>query len=101
MDLLKRTIFLSNLDRIASEIKNKKGNPQISIIGKVKGRGVNDFIAQREEFKTYNIRKLQYNEIVVLEQFVQIKDKELDDYVLSKNFVKGREPENWKFRIIK
>lgn len=99
--MLKKTVLLTKLDKIALELKNKKANPQISIIGKVKGRGVNDFVPQREEFKTYSLRRLQHHDYVILEQFVQVKDKELDDYIISKKFKKGEEPPNWKYKIIK
>lgn len=101
MALLKKTLSLSKLDSIALYLKSQKINPQISIIGKIKGRGVNDFIPQREEFRTYTLRRLEHNDYVVLEQFILVKDKELDDYIISKKFKKGEEPEDWKFKLVK
>lgn len=101
MALLKKTLSLSKLDKIALDLKNQKINPQIFIIGKIKGRGINDFIPQREEFRTYAIRRLEHKDYVVLEQFIIVKDKDLDDYIISKKFKKGEEPENWKFRLVK
>ena len=101
MALLKKTVLLSKLDRIAMGLKDKKVDPRITIIGRVKGRGINDFILQREDYKTHTIRKLEYNDCIILEQFVQVKDKELDDYIISKKFKKGEEPLNWKYKIIK
>lgn len=101
MDLLKRTVLLSRLDRMAMDLKNKKIDPKITILGKVKGRGHNDFIPEREDYKNYTLRKLEHSDFIILEQLVQVKDKELDDYVISKRFKKGEEPMNWKFKINK
>lgn len=101
MDFQKRTLRLSKLDVIASELKNQKCNPQIQLLGRIKGRGLNDLIIQREDYKIYDIRRLDYLDYVILEQFIQTKDMELDDFIVSKKFSKEEMPKYWKIRITK
>ncbi len=101
MDFQKRTIRLSRLDLVAADLKNQKCNPQITLLGRIKGRGLNDLIAHRESYKIYDIRRLDYMDFIIVEQFIQTKDMELDDFVVSKKFNKENLPDKWHIRVTK
>ena len=101
MELQKQTIILSRLDKIAGQLKDKNLNPHIAVLNKIKGKGNNDFIKSINSYRIYDIRRLDYLDFVILEQFVEVKDKELDDFIISKKFDKDEVPKNWKTHVIK
>lgn len=97
MILSKKTLLLTRVDKILKDLKKIKQPYKLSLLGTVKGIGVNDIDSDH----VYLIRRLEYGDIVILERFIRSKDKELDDFIISKTFSKDSVPKTWKFKIKK
>jgi hypothetical protein len=99
----KETINLSKVDYIANYLSNNKIPFKIILLEKIKGRGINDTVFPFKKFlkREYFLRRLEYANYIVLEQIVFIKDKELDDFIISKEYEKGKEPIKWTTKIYK
>lgn len=98
MSWKKQTVNLSRIDRIVQILKNEGNKYTLSILGKVEGQGLND-ILQNEEWRVYIIRRLDYEDKVILERIIQNNDMELDDFILSYRFYKKEIPDNWYYKI--
>lgn len=99
---VKNTINLSKLDLFAKMIfQMTKKKPEIFIFTQIKGCGANDYNSTKNNYKIYNIRYLEYENIIVAEKFIQTLDLDLDDFILSKNFhSKKFESMKWKPHVI-
>lgn len=93
--LLKKTRILSRVDNIIKELKKHSIPFNLSLLGTTKGAGLNDY----EFSRPYIIRRLEFQNYVILEKYVYSKDTHVDDYIISKVFYKETEPKNWKFKI--
>jgi len=95
MSFNKNTINISRLDSIAHYLKEKGYKPEIIMIGKVQGRGLNDLIPYNENKKIHFIRKMKYLDKILVEKFIGTNDSELDDYIFSYEFQEGKFPKEW------
>jgi len=86
----KNTVNRSSIDTIISTLKRLNESYTVTVLGRVKGFGLND-----DEGKTYMIRKLEYQDTVVLEQMLRTSDCDMDDSIISVEFNKSKEPKDW------
>ena len=49
----------------------------------------------------YDVRRLDYNNFVILEQLVRTNDCDFDNIFTSSKFNKDKEPDNWQIEIDK
>ena len=97
----KNTFNISEIDSIIKVLKEISIDFRCEEIGKVRGRGLNDdYYCGTDEEKYYSLRKLYYNNFVVLEQMIRNSDCDIDDVITSFKFDKDKEPVNWKIEVI-
>ena len=97
----KQTQILSRVDAVVALLKERRVHHKLTLLNRVEGRGANDLDAIKERYRTYLIRKLEFGEIVILEQLIRTRDNELDDYIISKQFFGKYIPKNWHVKIVK
>lgn len=100
MSWKKQTINLSKIDKIVENLRQEQIPYIISLLGKVEGKGLND-ILENEEWRVYQLRRLDYDNKIMLERIIQTNDIELDDFIISKVFYKDECPDEWYYKIIK
>lgn len=86
----KNTVRTSALDASLGVLKDLGADYDLTLLADVRGRGLND-----GEFQTYDIRRLEYKDVVILEHMVRTCDCDVDDVIESFRYTKGAEPENW------
>lgn len=96
----KKTINLSNFDEVLKILKESGRKYAISLLGKVRGQGINDIILN-DEWRTYVIKKLEYDDIVIFERIYQYNDITLNDYIVSFTFSYKNQPIEWEYHVIK
>jgi len=84
---------MSAIDGTISILEKLGISYKVTELGRILGLGLND--DYREE-KDYPIRKLEYRDTILLEKMMRNSDCDMDDYIISYEFVKGHEPKNWK-----
>ena len=89
----KNTRRTSEIDTIIKVLKELDVKYSIEIIGEVRGYGLNDDYS--ETYK-HQIRKLTYNNFVVLEQMIRNEDCDFDDVIISQKFDKKKVPKKWE-----
>ena len=87
----KNTINYSTIDAIVGVLKDIGVDYKLSVIAKVRGRGLNDY-----EGKVYELRRLEYKNIVYLEKIEQEADCDFDDIIRSQKFKLSKEPKGWQ-----
>lgn len=111
MSWTKRTINLSKLDKKQVELKESNLPYVVSLLGKVKGQGINDWehvplkttvlegihAVATENLKYYWLRRLDWEDNVILEKIIQSDDMALNDYVFSMQFKVKTLPKDWQF----
>lgn len=95
--ITKKTVNLSKIDLLVRELKRKRKEHSLIVLDKVKGLGINDI----DDNHHYLVRRLEFDNYVILEQFIQIKDTDIDDFLVSRVFMVNQEPRAWKARVIK
>ena len=95
--ITKKTVNLSKIDIIVTELKRKRKEHSLVVLDKVKGRGINDI----DDNNHYLVRRLEFDNYVILEQFIQIKDTDIDDFIVSRVFAVDQEPKSWKAKVVK
>ncbi len=65
----------------------------LEILGKVEARGLNDTYTGT---KYYNIRKLSYQNFVIMERMIRQPDCDIDDVIIAEKFNKDNIPEDWE-----
>lgn len=93
MSYNKNTIRRSEIDKTIELLKEFKTDFKLTTIGVVTGYGLNDDYAKSDK---HEIRKLEYNDFVILEQMVRNKDCDMDDIIISIKFKKDKLPKKWK-----
>ena len=93
----KRTLVLSNVDSLVKDLKRRRKEYNLVLLDRVKGYGINDV----DNYRHYLIRRLEYENWVVLERYIKFKDKQFDDFIIAKTFVKERTPKKWATLIRK
>jgi len=94
----KCTTSSSKIDVTLNLLKKFGKNYKLSEIGFFEGNGLNDEI-EYEKFKIYKLRKLEYEDVVIMERIVRQSDCDADDIIESKEFKKGKEPKKWPLEI--
>jgi len=97
----KNTRNCSEVDTTIKLLKELKVKFKIKVLGKVIGQGLNDEIGEYGlgESKSYPMRRLEYQDNVVLEKIIRAPDCDVDDVIVSEKFSKGKEPKRWKIEI--
>ena len=103
MSYEKNTINRSKIDNTIEILKNLKIPYKLTVLGSVIGLGVND-ITFEEDIKNmlhkangcYNIRRLEYKDVVVLEKMIRNVESDMDDYIVSFEFKIGNESKEWE-----
>ena len=88
----KNTINRSEINKTIELLKEFKVDYKLKILGKVRGDGLNDDINGTPE---HEIRRLEYNDFVILEQMIRSQDCDIDDVILSFKFEKSKAPKKW------
>ena len=93
MSWCKNTINQSELNAVKRVLDHFKIMYKESIIAKFEGNGLNDMY---KEDPTYYLRRLEYNNKIILE-YVEINlNPDFDDIVKSTEFNLEDEPKDWK-----
>ena len=102
----KNTIVCSQINAIISTLDICKKPYTLSVLGNVQGHGLNDDLIIEDNSgelypgsKYYDIRKLEFEGIVILEQMQRSHDCDTDDMIISVKFDKGSEPKTWPLEI--
>ena len=90
----KNTISFSDIDAVVDVLKDTRIDYGLSVITKVLGRGLNDGMWDEETY--YELRRLEYDNIVYLEKIEQDADCDTDDIISSHKFTKANEPKDWQ-----
>jgi len=92
----KNTVSASEINKTIELLKELKIEYKLTILGKVEGYGLND---DYKDDSTYEIRKLEYKDKVILERMVREEDCDSNDYIISKKFDKKKVPKKWKIEV--
>ena len=92
----KNTISMSSLKAILKTLENVGIPHEVSVIGTFKGRGLNDDPYMNGTDTTYELRRLQYQDRVILEHVELDGDCDTDDVIVSTEFWLKDEPKNWE-----
>ncbi len=93
MSYNKNTVRVSEINKTIELLKEFKVKYKLTVLGKVEGYGLND---DYKDDSTYEIRKLEYKDKVIIEQMVREEDCDSDDFITSKKFNKNKVPKKWK-----
>jgi hypothetical protein len=86
----KNTIVTSQIDNL-KEIFDIKGTAyRLTILGNITCSGFND-VFDNENKGRYVLRKMEYGNKVLMEQFQKTLGRDLDNYIVSVEFTKGTE----------
>jgi len=103
MSYNKNTINRSAVDATIQVLKNLKIPYKLTILGKVIGLGSNNEVFEEDikgilhpTNKYYEIKKLEYKDVVILEKIIRNNDYDIDDYIMSYEFKINYVPRNWK-----
>ena len=92
----KNTMNISELPATIKVLEEMNIPYTKTVIGTVVGLGLNDDYSESRE---YVLHKLEYKDVVILEQMVRTTDCDTDDWVQSARFKKGEEPKDWKIEV--
>ena len=96
MSYNKNTISTSKINAILKVLKNLNQSYSLKEIGVVKGYGVNDDCAETDIHK---LRRLEYDDNVIIERMVRQTDCDADDVIESIEFKKSEELEDLKLEV--
>jgi hypothetical protein len=91
----KNTISASKIDTTIELLKELGFKYNLTELGKVEGNGLNDI-----DNTNYPIRKLEYNQVVILEKMIRSEDCDENDIIRSFKFKKKDVPKKWKIEEI-
>ncbi|MFA6073945.1 MAG: hypothetical protein WC758_07560 [Candidatus Woesearchaeota archaeon] len=92
----KNTRNCSELDKTIELLKELKIPYKVKVLGTVIGHGNNDDYALSDK---HEIRRLDYNDKVILEQMRRNDDCDFDDLIISLKFEKSKVPKKWKIEV--
>jgi hypothetical protein len=102
----KQTIVLSFVNATIATLKDLNILYTLTELGQVQGNGRNDDDLGKDAEgdpipigRCYPIRKLEYGDVVILEQMQRTHDCDTDDVILAFKFEKGKEPKDWQIEI--
>jgi hypothetical protein len=88
----KNTINLSQIDAWINLCKSNNMAYELTVLGKVRGRGLNDD-------GDLEIRRLRCGESVLLERMERTADCDSDDLIQSYQYNRATEPKQWDIEI--
>lgn len=91
MSCSKDVLLASEVDITIRALRDLKRPFSMRVLGQVKGMGNEDGF--------YQIRRLAFNNIVILEQMVRMNDCDLSDVLTSREFSLQTEPKDWPIEI--
>lgn len=86
----KNTVIVSEIDAAIKVLEAYKKPYSLTVIGTVIGRGLNDLANTK-----YPIRRLSFEDRVILEAMFEAGDCDSDDWLISEEFSLENEPKNW------
>lgn len=92
----KNTIVASEIDSVIRTLDDCKASYDLTTLGEVTAMGLND---DYNGINRYPVRRLEYQNTVILEQMQRTHDCDMDDCLVSCRFKKGEEPKDWKLEI--
>ncbi len=92
----KNTIKSTKIDDTIEVLRENDISYTLDILGKVNANGQNDHYTVTEY---YAIRKLSYQNFVIMEQMIRENDCDIDDCIRAVKFEKDNVPENWELEI--
>ena len=92
----KNTTISTKIDDTVEVLRENDIPYTLEILGKVEARGLNDTCTGT---KYYSIRKLSYQNFVIMEQMIRDPDCDIDDVITSEKFKKDNVPENWRIDV--
>jgi len=92
----KNTINRSEINKTIELLKELNVKYVLKTLGKVPGYGLNDEINNTLK---HEIRKLIYNDFIIMEQMIRGQDCDIDDSIFSFKFEKSKVPKKWKIEI--
>jgi len=94
---MKNTWNNSKIDYILNSLKEHKEQGYVVLImGSVPARGEND---KQEKRESYQIRKLYWKDIIIIEQMIRDPDPDCSDILTSVAFKKTRSPTFWDLEV--
>ncbi len=93
---IKKTVDLSCIDSTMELLKKNRIPYKLYKLDNIQGLGLNDMVAVLETSRRHIIRKLEFDNKIIVEKFFRIQHRDLDDFILSYSFFKKEFPENWK-----
>ena len=95
----KNTISMSEIDSTMGVLKDLNVDFRCEEIRKVRGYGLNDYLMNEFGKTQYSLRRLTYDNFVILEQIIRDSDCDIDDIIVSSKFTRDKEPDDWKIEI--
>ncbi len=91
-----KNTIVSDMDSIIHTLKNAGIPYSVTVVKTVQGRGLNDMFRKDA---SYPLRKLVYADKVVMEQMQSHSDCDMDDVIVTVEFPKGAEPNDFQFVV--
>jgi hypothetical protein len=98
---IKKTIDLSQVDNTMEILVKNKIPYKLYKMENIQGLGLNDMVPVLETRRRHIIRKLEYENKIMIERFVRFQHRDLDDFILSYSFFKKDLPTNFKTYVTK
>ncbi len=98
----KQTRIQSDIDGAVQALKEPGVVPfELDVLGTVAGHGLDDNMDFFGPSMIYDIRRLRFGNVVILEQMVRNPDCDADDVIVSRQFIAGEEPktEDWPLEV--
>lgn len=95
----KNTFVMSKVDAVVDTLKKCGVDYKLTELDRVIGMGLNDnygFVEALGRDGKYPIRRLAYNDLVVLEKMIRNPDCDGDDHIMSFEFKADEEPDDWE-----
>ncbi len=92
----KNTDKSTKIDDTIEVLKENNILYTLDILGKVRAKGQNDYYNCVEN---YELRKLTYQNFVIMEQMIREDDCDVDDCIIAVKFGKDNVPENWELEV--
>ncbi len=87
----------SDMDSIIHTLENAGVPYSVTVEKTIRGNGLNDMYGGKET--VYPLRKLVYGNKVVMEQMQSHSDCDMDDVIVTVEFEKGSEPQDFQYVI--
>lgn len=89
----KNTVKSTKIDDTIEVLRENNIFHTLEILGTAQGRGLNDSYSGTHY---YYLRKLSYQNFVIMERMVRDPDCDIDDVIKAEKFEKDNVPENWE-----